>query len=295
MRSVTVVEYTDPVCPWAWGSEPKFRWLRRLLGPDVAWRRVFGILFDDDDEPAPDPAAETVWYHGQLRDIARHTGAPAPVALARVAATSWPASLAAKAAQAQGPAVAERALRRLREHTFVLGVPPDTAELALAAMRGVPGLDLRRLGAEMRTEPVRVAVRRDWAETRTPCADVLHIDAPGPHNGRVKPVGDDGHRYALPTLVFAGPAGRTVVPGWRPLDEYVRAARLVAPDRGAGAEPPPLDPDDALHRYRSLTGPELRLLTGHDRAPDQAVRVDTATGPLWLHPTEAASRGIGHI
>lgn len=28
---LTVVEFTDPACPWAWGSEPKFRWLRTAL------------------------------------------------------------------------------------------------------------------------------------------------------------------------------------------------------------------------------------------------------------------------
>ncbi|RSM37656.1 hypothetical protein DMA12_36115 [Amycolatopsis balhimycina DSM 5908] len=34
-----VVEYTDPACPWVWGSEPKFRRLRAEL-PDARWRRV---------------------------------------------------------------------------------------------------------------------------------------------------------------------------------------------------------------------------------------------------------------
>lgn len=27
-----VVEFTDPMCPWAWGSEPAFRRLRAELG-----------------------------------------------------------------------------------------------------------------------------------------------------------------------------------------------------------------------------------------------------------------------
>ena len=88
---LTVAEYTDPACPWAWGSEPKFRWLRGLLGCEpasaeqageavasVAWRRVFGILFDEGEPPAPDPAAEAAWYLEELREISGHTGAPFP-------------------------------------------------------------------------------------------------------------------------------------------------------------------------------------------------------------------------
>ena len=37
----------------------------------------------------------------------------------------------------------------------------------------------------------------------------------------------DGFRYALPTLIFSGPGGRAVVPGWRPLEQYLDAARAV--------------------------------------------------------------------
>jgi protein-disulfide isomerase-like protein with CxxC motif len=65
-RVLEVVEYTDPLCPWAWGSEPTFRRMREVLGPEVRWRRVFGILFDTDDDPPPDPDAETAWYHRNL-------------------------------------------------------------------------------------------------------------------------------------------------------------------------------------------------------------------------------------
>jgi hypothetical protein len=205
--------------------------------------------------------------------------------LERVAATSWPASLAAKAAEAQGPVVADRVLRRLREYTFLLGTPPDTVERALAAVNGVPELDFDRLAADLVTESVHTAVRQDWTETRAPCREVLRIDDPGPHNGRAKPT-ERGHRYALPTVVVTGPGGRAVIPGWRGPGEYVRAVRQVAPD--CVVEPGPLDPVEALRRYRSLTSRDLVLLTGTDRVPGGAVPVHTAGGPLWLHPDEAA-------
>lgn len=283
--TLEVVEYTDPACPWAWGSEPKFRWLRTKLEVrpelDLRWRRVYGILFDEDEDPAPDPAAEAAWYDRFVAGVAGHTAAPPAPRLAWVTRTSWPASAAAKAAGAQGSRLAERVLRRLRETTFVLGTPADDTPGVLTAVGDLPGLDVERLRAAMDSEPVRQAVRDDWRETRRPCPEVLDISAPGPHNGRAKQL-EDHVRYALPTLAFTGPRGRFVVPGWRPLAEYagaVRAATGVVLDSAA-----PLTPAEALDRFGSLTEPELVLLAGRAEAPREAVRV----GPLWTDRNNAA-------
>lgn len=231
--ALTVVEYTDPACPWAWGSEPKFRLLRaRLdgLGIEFAWRRVFGILFDEGEPPAPDPRAEAAWYLEELNEIAGHTGAPVPEKLHWVSATSWPASLAAKAAEQQGAEVADAVLNRLRETTFLDGEPADTPERVLRAVGALEGLDVDALARAAASASVREAVRADWAETRSPCPEVMDIAEPGRHTGRAKPLGEDpadGFRYALPTLILSGAGGRAVVPGWRPLEQYLDAARAV--------------------------------------------------------------------
>ena len=227
---VEVAEFTDPACPWAWGSEPKFQQLRAALGEQVRWRRVYGILFDDCDEPAPDPAAEAAWYHQELLEISTHTAAPCPAHLKWVAGSSWPASLACKAAEAEGADIADAVLRRLRETTFLDGEPADTPERVRRALEGLPGVDAAELARAAASPEMLEAVRRDWAETRSPCAEVREITTPGRHNGQAKPLGElpeDGYRYALPTLVFTGPAGRAVVPGWRPLSEYLDAARAA--------------------------------------------------------------------
>ncbi|MFI1096006.1 DsbA family protein [Streptomyces sp. NPDC020917] len=283
---VDVVEYTDPMCPWAWGSEPVFRRLRAALGGRVGWRRVYGILFDHDDDPAPDPAAETAWYGTYVEDISGHTHAPRPFRLSRVAASSWPSSLVAKSAEAQGASVADRVLRRLRESVFVLGEPADTPERALSAVRGVPGLDLDRLAAGAASAAVAEAVRRDRAEARRPVPDVLSPRGDSPHPGAARQTPDGGHRYALPTLLLRSPAGVRAVPGWRPYEEYVAAFEALAP--GLLADPAALGSDAALARYRSLTDPERAVLAAGPWDPARAVRVETAGGPLWLHPDEAA-------
>lgn len=283
---VEVVEFTDPMCPWAWGSEPVFRRLRAALAGRVRWRRSYAILFDLDDDPPPDPAAETAWYARYVEGISSHTRAPRAVRLSRVAASSWPSSLVAEAARLQGPEVAERVLRRLRESAFVLGEPADTTALALSAARGVPGLDPGRLMSDAASGEVLERVRADRAEARRPVPEVLSVRDGSPHPGAAKQTPDDGYRYALPTLLFRSPAGYRVVPGWRPFETYAAAVEELCP--GLLEAPAPLSPAEALECHRSLTGPEAELLVAGGRPPSHAVRVDTGNGPLWLHPQEAA-------
>ncbi|CAM5349726.1 DSBA oxidoreductase OS=Streptomyces antimycoticus OX=68175 GN=SANT12839_006820 PE=4 SV=1 [Streptomyces antimycoticus] len=151
---------------------------------------MFGILFDDGDDPAPDTAAETAWYSRYIADIARHTRAPYAHRLRWVAATSRPASLAAKAAERQGAIAAERVLRRLRETTFVLGTPADTAERVLDALAGLDGVDVGRLGTEMGEPSVVAAVRQRRGPRPDPGGVCL---TPGPHGTGVKET-DDGVR-----------------------------------------------------------------------------------------------------
>ncbi|MEV7422343.1 DsbA family protein [Streptomyces sp. NPDC091212] len=281
---VTVTEFTDPACPWAWGSQPVFRLLGRTLGERARWRTVFAILFDEDEDPAPDPDAEARWYEGFIREVTVHTRAPYARRLNWLTRSSWPASRAAKAAEAQGPEVARRVLRRLRESTFAHGVPADTPDGIRAAVQEVPGLDEDRLLRELAAPESRDAVRADWAEARRPLPEVLDLQGPGPHPGRAKETGDHC-RYALPTLLFDGPGGRVCVPGWRPLETYLDAVRTAAGERLA-LDPVQEPPAVALERWRSLTGPELALLCGESTPPPGAVRVETGHGPLWLHPDE---------
>jgi predicted DsbA family dithiol-disulfide isomerase len=289
---LSVVEFTDPACPWAWGSEPTFRRLRSVLAEEADWRRVFGILFDPaEDDPAPDPAAETRWYQSFVDGVCAHTGAPS-ARLERVCLDSWPACLAAAAAEEQGERPADRVLRRLREQTFVRGRPADTEAAALAALSGVPGLDLARLARDMAAPFVHHRVRSDRKLTRSPGPEVLGPQAPsdGPHPGRAKEV-PGGYRYALPTLIFQGPAGRAVVPGWRSLGEYLAAVRQVAPevDLEARLARPRPSAEVALAHWRSLSTPELALLTGDNQPPATALEIRLGHGSLWVHPAEGNS------
>lgn len=290
MKTIEVTEFTDPGCVWSWSSEPKLRRLRHQYGEHVEWRRVFGIQIDDvklsfpDRDPIDSPEE---WREDWLA-VAGHTGAPITPRLDWMHSSTWPASRAAKAAEAHGDAVSEAVLRRLREAVFVDGRPADTPERIALALDGVPGLDLGRLLDDLDSPAVAAALGADFDLTRDPHPDVVGLKEDGPHPGAAKAEGPV-LRYSFPTLIVRGPAGERVLPGWRTLEQYVEAFEAVAPEL-RDVSPTPLDPAEALDRYRSLTLEDLRLLAGTDVPPAGGVEIATATSPLWLDPVEAERR-----
>jgi hypothetical protein len=160
-----------------------------------------------------------VRYLRRLQEIAVQTGTPAPATLDRKARSSWPSSIVAKAAEEQGPQIAEWILYRMRETVFVDGRPADTEERALAAANQVPGVDPYRLAGAARDASTLDAVRRDYAETRAPIPEAFTTDA-------IKELDDGGHRYGLPTLLFELGSTRKVVEGCLGLPDYLGAAGM---------------------------------------------------------------------
>ena len=188
--SVEVVEYTDPGCIWSWSAEPAIRRLRER--PGIRWRRVFGVPRRGGEDPLPG------W-----REVVAETGAPLTGTLHWIPDSMLPASLAARAAEHQGRAIAEAVLLRLREATFLHGRPADTPDRVAAALRDLHGLDLRRLIRDLDSPDVIFSIEADRAETRRPRPEAIT---------RAE---DDGVRYAFPTLIIDD----HVVSGWHALAE----------------------------------------------------------------------------
>jgi|1186.fasta_scaffold134703_2 protein-disulfide isomerase-like protein with CxxC motif len=189
--SIDVVEYTDPGCIWSWSAEPAIRRLRER--PGMRWRRVFGVPRRGGADPLPG------W-----REVASETGAPLTDVLHWIPQSMLPASLAARAADHQGRAVAEAVLLRLREATFLHGRPADTTDRVADALRGIPGLDLFRLIRDLDSPDVVFSIEADMAEARRPRREAVTREEPG---GEL--------RYAFPTLLIDD----HVVSGWHALAE----------------------------------------------------------------------------
>lgn len=291
---VELVEYTDPGCSWAWGSEPKLRLLRWRFGDRIDWRRVMGGLVGDMDdyvEGTFDPARAAESFVGYWADVAGTTGMPYPARLRWMYRSTEPACLAVKAAELQGSEVADAVLRRLREGTFVFGEPPDDPDRILACVSGTWGLDLDRFGKDLVSEKVRTVFQEDWQETRHPNDYVRNLNEEGPGAGNAKH--SEGHwRYVFPTVVVRGPAGERTIPGWKDFERYEQDLQAVAPGVTDDPSPDP-KPKEAFETWGTMAPRELRLLCGSKaKPPKDVVTYDWGDGVFYLSKEEAEARGI---
>ncbi len=285
MDMIEAVDYTDPFCSWAWGTEPKYRRLQWQYGEHLRWRRVVTVIWSpgwhrmwSEDEDTSPLCPKLSAYFGQTTEV---TGMPYPDPIDHLQPSSEEPSRLIKAAENQGDEVVDRVVRRLRESLFVWGRPADTIERGLVALAGVPGLDLDRLAADVADPATEKAYQADWEEARNPNEYVLNLEDKRPGRGAAQPHGDR-MRYGLPALVLTGPAGTTTVAGWRDWADWESALETVAPGIVAKARPLPT-PEEAFATWPLLARAELEVLCGADfQVPDDVETHEWAGGQVWL-------------
>ena len=276
---VQVVEYTDPWCSVAWGTEPLLRRLRWRHGDRLDWRTVMGDLVADRRLGRPDfdqvlaaPKLAEYW-----RAAYEHTQMTWPARLRWAPMQSAAAARAVKAAERQG--AGDVLLRALRESCFVYSAPADDVDRIVALARRVEGVDAARLLADL--DDVDDDLAADRAETRVPNEHARTIRETQWGKGDAKPDGD-GWRYVFPTLLFRGPGGEHTVAGWHPWEDYVAAMEAAVPGSTSSPRPDPT-PDEALAEWPLLTERELEVLCGPDVAPPTAAKpYDWGGGTAWL-------------
>jgi uncharacterized protein (TIGR03086 family) len=298
---VEVTEFTDPICSWAWGTEPKLRLLRWRHGHRLSWRTVMGGLIGDATAGRSDwdPVLAAKPMQDYWRRTSTYTGQPYPIPMRRMARSTDPAGRAVKAALLQSRDAAERVLRRLRESTFIFGTTPYSPDELAECVAGVPGLDLDRWKADLVGDFSLRAYQSDWAETRRPNDHVRRLEGDTAGIGSMKH--SEGHdRYAFPTLIMNGPSGSRTVPGWMPYSAYEEAMEGAVP--GSTDDPRP-DPTarEAFERWGVHTARELavlcgdRLADGTDSLPDDVIAHDWGGGLIYLTRAEAAARSLPRI
>ena len=253
-----VVEFTDPWCSWAWGTEPKLRRLRWRYGDRLRWRTVMGDLVPE--RPDVDAVAAAPTIAGYWQGVNKHTGMPWPEGLRWAPGRSAVAGRAVKAAQLQSADAGDRLLRALRESCFIHGAPADDATRILVVAHRVAGLDAARLAADLDGEEVGRAFESDREETRHPNEYVLTLQETHEGKGNARQEGDRW-RYVFPTILFRGAGGEHTVPGWQPWARYVEAMEAAAPGSTDGGRPDPT-PEEAHAEWPGLTDAELRVICG---------------------------------
>lgn len=122
--TVEVIYFTDPYCTWCWGSEPITRKIKEVFGKQVRFTYIMGGLVEDISnfyDPSNRIGGENMFEQVALHweDASRRHGMPVDgrgfCDLKGEFRSTYPASIAFKAAQIQDQVLAERFLRRMRE------------------------------------------------------------------------------------------------------------------------------------------------------------------------------------
>ena len=244
---VQVRYYTDPACPWSWGSEPKLRRLMWEFGDGLRFSWVMGGLartFGRDD------------LFGELAtwlDAAAESGMPIDARLwtRNPITSSYPGCLAVKAASEQGSDAAYRYLRRLREGLMTERKKLDHAD-ALVGEAGQAGLDTERFRIDLASNAITEAFASDLEAVRDPPTESRAQDSVGETAGRA--------RVGFPWALFRGEDGtERMICGWSRYDAYRDAAMAAG---AAPAQDLPSDPTALIQRFGRCTTRELEELTG---------------------------------
>ena len=193
---LSVRYYTDPACPDSWAGEPALRKLMVEFGDDLSITYVMGGLARQFDDPA---AMIVPWL-----DAAERSGMPVDPRVWAEAplSSSYPACMAVKAAEEQGPELAGRYLRALREGIFCFRRKLDNVEALVEVARSV-GLDAGRFRSALGSNAIVEAFGADLEETRS-------LGAPLPH------------------LAFDPPPTPPAPPALSPLDVVARFGRTAS-------------------------------------------------------------------
>jgi putative protein-disulfide isomerase len=173
---VEVTYFTDPLCCWSWAMEPQWRRFRFEFRDHVQWRYCMsGLLpawnqFQDSTHAVSRPA-----QMGPLWMEASHlSGMPINSALWALAppASSYPACIAVKCAEAQSFDAGENYLRLLREAIMLRGKNiaevPVLFEVADQLADTIPSLlDAERFRQEWESKKGIDAFRKDLADVRS--------------------------------------------------------------------------------------------------------------------------------
>lgn len=174
---VRIVYYTDPLCCWSWALEPHWQRLRYEFGDHLQYCYRMGGLIPDWDK-FRDPL-NSIHRPGQMGPywmyVRSVSGVPIDEGIWHEdpPASSYPACIAVKAAERQGPEQAERYLRRLRQAVMTerrnvahRDVLLDLAGELAAEVREGASFDLPRFADDLDAADTLAAFRDDLKEAR---------------------------------------------------------------------------------------------------------------------------------
>ena len=174
-KTIEIIEFTDPVCTWCWGSEPMLRKLETRFGEQVTISYIMGGLVRDitafydsynDIGGDPDRSNSNIAKHW-VEASTRH-GMPVKSdgfkLFSKEHPSTYPQNIAYKAAQMQDQALANKFLRRIREASAAEARQTNKIEILLE-LASEAGLDIARFLDDFTHGSAQRAFEQDLATT----------------------------------------------------------------------------------------------------------------------------------
>lgn len=266
-KPVKIVYFTDPICSSCWGIEPQLRKLKLAYGDSIEIEyRMGGLLPDWSYNSGGISKPSDVAHHWD--EVSQHYDMPidGDVWLEDPLPSSYPPSIAFKAAQLQDPDKAVLFLREIREMVFLKKKNITKWEHLEQAAINV-GLNISRF-------------RSDYEGK---AKELFNEDLDLARKSGVR---------GFPTLFFADRNGLTkTVYGSKPYIDYEAAVHAVYPKVGK-KRPYKTDWKSVFAAYSSLTAREFSLLTNTPRNETEQVlndlavngkleKISTKNGSVW--------------
>lgn len=266
-KPIKIIYFTDPICSSCWGIEPQLRKLKLQYGSSIEIEyRMGGLLPDWSYNSGGISKSSDVAHHWD--EVSQHYDMPidGDVWLEDPLDSSYPASIAFKAAQQQDPHKAVLFLREVREMVFLHKKNIAKREhLETAAQR--VGLDVDRFKTDYQGK-AEALFQEDLA------------------------LGQQLGVRGFPTLFFIDSQGQSEkVYGSKPFAAYENALQKQLPSVTKKA----IDParESLFSSFHSLTSREFAELSGRERQEvdsylqnlvDQGKlsKVTTKNGVLWV-------------
>lgn len=172
---VEIIEFTDPVCTWCWGSEPVLRKLETRFGEHVKISFVMAGLvkditsfYDGYNDIGGDPARSNANIARHWLEASERHGMPVQSEgfklFSQEYPSTYPQNIAYKAAQIQDQVLANRYLRRIREASAAEAKLTNTTEV-LVELAAEVGLDVARFLEDFSRGAAQKAFEQDLALT----------------------------------------------------------------------------------------------------------------------------------
>lgn len=170
-KVLEIIEFTDPVCTWCWGSEPVLRTLEARFGNRMKLSYIMGGLvkditafYDRHNNIGGDPDVSNKSIAAHWLEASERHGMPVNVEgfklFSKEQTSTYPQNIAYKAAQMQNEVMANRFLRRMRVAAAAEARQTNLTEV-LVELASEAGLDIARFLDDFTNGKAKAAFEED--------------------------------------------------------------------------------------------------------------------------------------